>query len=87
MEKRLAVFCTTWKSCGATPKYKVLLFDGLMDGNPEEKFRVGDEGLRHCLEAEYGLDSGVADSISRKLADSGEAEVSIERVPVWVGLS
>jgi len=79
--ERLIVFCTTWKSPGATPKYKVLLFDGLVDGNPEERFRVGDEGLRYWLEAEYGLEPGVVDSIFRELASSGEAEVSIEVVP------
>jgi hypothetical protein len=75
------VLCTTWKSPGATPKYKVLLFNGLVDGHPAEKFRVGNEGLRYCLEAEYGLEPGVVDSIFRELASSGEAEAWIEAVP------
>jgi hypothetical protein len=77
---RLVIFCTTWKSLGATPKYRVLLFNGLEVGNPEEKFRVGNEGLRYCLEAEYGLEPSVVDSILRELVSSGEADVSIEAV-------
>ncbi|HEX4785662.1 MAG TPA: hypothetical protein VH350_15070 [Candidatus Sulfotelmatobacter sp.] len=81
MENRLAVFSTTWKSRGATPKYKVLLFNALADGNPEERFRVGDEGLRYCLESEYALGPDVVDSIFRQLVSSGEAEVSVEIVP------
>lgn len=79
--ERIVVFCTTWKSRGATPKYKVLLFNGSVDGNPEEKGRVGDEGLRYSLEAEYELEPSVVDSIFRELAKSGEAEITIDAVP------
>jgi hypothetical protein len=82
MMNRLVVLCATWKSPGATPKYRVLLFGGLADGQPEEKFRVGDEGLRYCLEAEYGLEPVVIDSLFRDLVNSGEAEALIEVVPV-----
>jgi hypothetical protein len=57
-----------------------MLFNIQADGNPAPKFRVGDEGLRYCLEAEYGLEPGLVDSIFRELVSSGEAEVSIETV-------
>jgi len=76
--ERLVVLCTTWKSPGATPKYKTLFFRDTADGNPEEKFRVGDEGLRCCLENEYGLEPSAVDSIFRELAKGGEAEISIQ---------
>jgi hypothetical protein len=62
------------------PEVQGLLFNGLEVGNPEEKFRVGNEGLRYCLEAEYGLEPSVVDSILRELVSSGEADVSIEAV-------
>jgi hypothetical protein len=78
---RIAVFCTTWKSPGATPKYEIRLFRGYVDGNPDKIFRVGDEGLRDYLGTEYGLDADVVDSIFRELAGCGEAGRWIESVP------
>lgn len=81
MKQRLEVVCTTWKSVGATPHYKVLVFDSLVDGNPREEPRVGDEDLKYCLDADYGLGPDVVDSIFRELASSGHAEVWIEAVP------
>jgi len=74
---RLEVICTTWKSSGATPKYKVLFFDSARDGNPEERFRVGEEGLRQCLETECGVEPAIVDSVLRELARNGTAEVRI----------
>jgi hypothetical protein len=78
---RLVVFCTNWKSPGATPRYEIQLFRGRADGNPEKTSKVGDEGLKDYLESEYGLDPKRVDSTFRKLATSGEAETWIEPVP------
>jgi len=79
MEKhgRLAAIWTTWRSPGATPKYKVLFFDDALDGNPQERFRVGEDGLRYCLESEYGVEPSTVDSIFRELARNGEADITI----------
>lgn len=80
--ERLVVFWTNWKSIGATPSYKILVFGGQADGNPEERgYRVGDRELRGCLETEYSLDPKVVDSIFLKLAVGGEAKAWVEAVP------
>jgi hypothetical protein len=78
---RIAVFCSTWKSPAATRGFVIERFRGHVDGNPERTVRVGNEELRSYLETEYGLDPEAVDSIFRKLASSGEAEVWIEAVP------
>ena len=73
----LAVFDTTRDSLGATRKYKVLFFDGAVDGNPDEKFRVGPDGLRECLEDGYGVDPRMVDILLCDLYRTGEASVTI----------
>jgi hypothetical protein len=63
-----------------TPQYIIGVFHGARDGNPEKKFRVGDDGLRNCLE-EYGLDPAVVDDIFRLLESADTAERWLDAIP------
>ena len=70
---RLEVLRIIRKSPGVAPQYSIGVFRGARDGNPEKKFRVGDDDLRNCLE-EYGLDPSVVDDIFRQLESADTAQ-------------
>ena len=77
---RLEVLCTSRKSPGANPQYSILVFRGAWDGNPEKKFRAGDDDLRDCLE-EYGLEPSVVDDIFCQLKNADSAERCLDAIP------
>ena len=77
---RLEVLCTTRKAPGVTSRYIISVFRGDRDGNPEKKSRVGDDGLRNCLE-EYGLDPSVVDDILRDLEGADIVERWLDAIP------
>jgi len=77
---RLEVLCTTQKASGVTPQYSICVFHGDRDGNPEKKFRIGDDDLRNCLE-EYGLDPSVIDDMLRELESADTAQCWLDTIP------
>jgi len=77
---RLEVLCTIRKAPGVTPEYDIRVFCGDRDGNPEKRFRVGDDYLRDCLE-EYGLDPSVVDGIFHDLESADTAQRWLDIIP------
>jgi hypothetical protein len=67
----------TLNSPDATPKYKVLVSPGDADGNPDERLRVGDDGLRFCLEQEYGIKGITVASLISEAKNTGEASLTL----------
>jgi hypothetical protein len=57
--------------------YTILDRSRMIDGNPLERFRRGDDGVLQCLIEVYGIDPDTASTIVLESKTRGSADITI----------